>query len=116
MKLYHGTSEESWILIQEEQVLWDGYSWHETGGKSGYRYTYLTPEIDIAMEFGSVVLEVEYEPVGIDGREIDNYVFPHEIPPDPPGMICWQFSVFVPIPIDQVGRIAPDMTTQRQKK
>jgi len=47
-----------------------------------------------------VILEVEYEPVGIDGRGIDNWVFE-----TPPGTTCWQFSVFIPIPLSACKRI-----------
>ena len=102
MKFYHGTSEEKWKKIQEEGVLW-GYNIHKNPDGTeyrGYRYTYLTPEIEVANEYGDVLLEVEYDPVGIDGRGIDNYGF------DPPeGQTCWQFSVFIPIPIKNVMRV-----------
>ena len=99
MKFYHGTSEESWKKIQEEGVLWGGDFYHRTGGRESYRYTYLTPDLDVAERYGSkeVILEVEYEPVGVDGRGIDNYGFD-----PPPGQHCWQFSVFIPIPIEKV--------------
>lgn len=92
MFFYHGTNEEAWRKINEEGMLW---------GVHSYRYTYLTPHRDIAEKYANpVLLEVEYEPVGINGRGIDNYGF------DPPkGMTCWQFSVFVPIPINKVKRI-----------
>lgn len=102
-KFYHGTSEEAWKKIQKEGVLWGGDAYHNRGYKDGYRYTYLTPKRYIAesMGRGPVILEVEYEPIGIDGRGIDNYGFD-----PPPGQICWQFSVFVPIPISKVKRIA----------
>jgi len=47
-----------------------------------------------------VILEVEYKPIGIDGRGIDNYGF------NPPkGQTCWQFSVFMPIKIENIKRI-----------
>lgn len=102
MKFYHGTSAEKWKVIQEEGVLW-GYNIHTnpdgTPYKS-YRYTYLTPEISVAEKYGDVILEVEYEPVGVDGRGMDNYGFD---PPD--GETCWQFSVFVPIPINKIKSI-----------
>jgi hypothetical protein len=89
MIFYHGTNEEAWLKIIKEGVLW---------GVHSYRYTYLTPEINIAKEYGSVLLEVDYIPTGIRG--IDNYGFD-----PPPGMICWQFSVFIPISISKVKRI-----------
>lgn len=94
MLFYHGTSEENWTRIQREGVLWGGDTWNKTNGERGYRYTYLTPDLEIAKEYGSVILEVEYNPVGPDGRGIDNYGFN-----PPPGQTCWQFSVFIPIDI-----------------
>lgn len=99
MIFYHGTSKENWDKIQKEGVLWGYNMYKDENGKEymGYRYTYLTPEIEIAKKYGNVLLEVEYEPVGVDGRGIDNYGF------DPPeGTTCWQFSVFIPIGLDKV--------------
>lgn len=65
------------------------------------RYTYLTPDIDMAKKYGDILLEVEYDPVGvgnlIDGKTIDNYGFN-----PPPGQYCWQFSVFVPISLNKI--------------
>jgi len=96
MKFYHGTSLKNWKKIQKEGILWGGYTWHKTEGKKGYRYTYLSPEIEVAEAINSeIILEVEYEPTGIRG--VDNYGF------NPPiGQTCWQFSVFVPISIEKV--------------
>jgi hypothetical protein len=92
MIFYHRTTIGNWESIQKEGVLW--------GITDNIRYTYLTPDKNIDHGFGEVLLEVEYEPVGIDGTDTDNYGF------DPPkGQICWQFSVFVPIPIRNVKRI-----------
>jgi hypothetical protein len=79
-------------LIQAEGVLW--------GVTSSYRYTYLSPSKEIHKSYGSVLLEIQYEPVGINGMGIDNYGFN-----SPPGMVCWQFSVFIPISIADVRRI-----------
>jgi len=99
MIFYHGTTKKKWRLIKKEGVLW-GYNVHKNlDGTTykGYRYTYLTPDIIIASDYGDMVLEVEYDPVGVDGTGTDNYGF------DPPeGQICWQFSVFIPIPISKV--------------
>jgi hypothetical protein len=92
MIFYHGTSEENWEKIQKEGILW--------GIGRSYRYTYLTPEIEVAKGFGNVILEVIYEPLGV-GSGIDNFGFD-----PPPGMSCWQFSVFIPIEISKVKRIA----------
>lgn len=88
MKFYHGTTKEIWELIKEEGVLW---------GKHSYRYTYLTPEIEIAKAYGNVILEIDYDPVG---KEIDNYGFN---PPE--GETCWQFSVFIPIPLQKIKQL-----------
>jgi len=102
MKFYHGTSEEKWKLIQKEKILW-GYNIYKNADGStyrSYRYTYLTPEIEVAEKYGDVLLEVEYEPVGVDGQRIDNYGF------DPPSdQTCWQFSVFIPITINNVKKL-----------
>jgi len=107
MKFYHRTTEKVWKEIQEEGVLW-GVHGHP-GNKikiGGYRYTYFSPKECMPSDgYGPVLLEVEYEPRGIgvkdeDGEIYDNYGFD-----PPPGMICWQFSVFKPIPISNVRRI-----------
>jgi hypothetical protein len=47
---------------------------------------------------------IDYTPVGIDGRGIDNYCFDHEIPKEEfeKGARCWQFSVFVPIDLSNI--------------
>ncbi len=103
MKFYHGTSEIAWKKIQEEGILFGGDGYHNRNDKKCYRYTYLTPEIAYAEDYGDVILEVNYDPVGIDGTGTDNYGF------DPPeGEICWQFSVFIPILINKVKRIDND--------
>jgi len=86
MKFYHGTSVEALRKIQQEGVLW--------GKGMSYRFTYLTPEIEVASKYGEIILEVDYEPRGYPN---DNYGF------NPPkGETCWQFSVFIPIGINQI--------------
>lgn len=87
---WHGTTEEAWTAIRAEGVLW---------GRASYRYTYLTPHRSVAEEYGVVLLRVRYQPVGVDGTGTDNYGFE-----PPPGQTCWQFSVFVPIPLVEVRR------------
>jgi hypothetical protein len=103
MIFYHGTTKKNWKKIQEEDVLW-GYSiYNDENGKSyqSRRYTYLTPDLEVAEKFGDgIILEIEYEPVGVDGTVTDNYGFD-----PPPGEHCWQFSVFVPISLEKVKRI-----------
>lgn len=62
--------------------------------------TYLAPDIQEAVCYGDVVLEVDYYPVGVDGTGRDNFGFNA-----PKGQFCWQFSVFTPIPIEAVRRL-----------
>lgn len=97
MIFYHRTTEEAWTSIRAEGVLWGVPKYC----KNYPRHTYLSPACYVANEsYGTVLLEVEYDPVGIDGTGTDNYGF------DPPeGMVCWQFSVFVPIPLERVRRV-----------
>ena len=106
MKFYHGTSRLALQEMQKEGVLW--------GKGRSYRYTYLSPDPNIARRFGTgVLLEVEYEPKGNVGRKLDEIEdnFQFVCPPDikyEPGMFCWQFSVFVPIPMAQVKVLEDD--------
>lgn len=88
MKFYHRTTEENWLKIQKEKVLW--------GIHDSYRYTYLSP-IDFGETYGKVLLEVDYEPIGFPD---DNYGFN---PPE--GEVCWQFSVFKPIEIINLKKL-----------
>ncbi len=93
---FHGTSEENWIKIQKDRFLW-GYRVYNGKPTLEYRYTYLTPDLCVAKEYGAVILKVKYVPTGIVG--IDNYGF------NPPkGEHCWQFSVFKPIDIKNIER------------
>lgn len=64
MKFYHRTKLENWKKIQEEGILW--------GIGESYRYTYLSP-YDFGESYGPILLEVEYDPVGIDETQTDNY-------------------------------------------
>ena len=97
MRFYHRTTEAAWQAIQAEGVLW-GVPKH---CKNYPRYTYLSPPCCAAGEsYGPVNLEVEYNPIGIDETRADNYFF---APPE--GEVCWQFSVFVPIPLERVKRV-----------
>lgn len=89
---YHGTTEEKWQKIQDEGCLF--------GVGLSYRYTYLSEERSVAEAYAKpVLLEVTYVPVAL--LEVDNYGFN---PPE--GQSCWQFSVFIPIPITHVRRLA----------
>jgi hypothetical protein len=93
MKFYHRTKLKTWEKIQKEGILF--------GVHEHYRYTYLSPDKKIHKSFGPVLLEVEYTPIGnevlVNGKVQDNYGFD-----PPPGQICWQFSVFIPIPLCKV--------------
>ena len=53
MKFYHGTSQKIWEKIKREKVLWGIPT--TVFSHMGYirRYTYLTPHIEIAKEYGS---------------------------------------------------------------
>jgi hypothetical protein len=93
---FHGTNEVGWAAIQAEGVLWGNVT-------GSYRYTYLTPHKAVAEQYGSVLLRVRYIPKGV-GSTVDNYGFLADAPE--PGMTCWQFSVFEPIPVGQVWRAA----------
>lgn len=79
MIFFHGTDEESWDIIQKEGVLFGGTTCRKTNGEKGYRYTYLTPDVDVAKKYGDVLLEVEHEPVGagvtLVSKVVDNYGF-----------------------------------------
>jgi len=99
MKFYHRTTESIWERIQEEGVLWGVH-------KNCRRYTYLAPEECIPNEsYGVVLLEVEYEPHGVGISDINNKPFDNYGFNPPKGQICWQFSVFKPIPISDIKRI-----------
>jgi len=54
--------------------------------------------------YGPVLLEVNYTPTGIDAwkDERDNYLFESDVPP---GEVCDQFMVFIPILLKDVKRI-----------
>ena len=85
MIFYHGTSEENWVKIQEEGVLFG-----ERGTPS--RCTYLATDKQEAEVYGKVILQVEYDPF-LHPKE-NNYT------PD-----CWQVRVYEPISIENVKRL-----------
>ena len=91
MTFYHGTSKHNWQLIQKQGILF--------GKGMSYRYTYLTPDITVASNYGDVILQIQYDPVGV-GSGVDNYIFDVPI-----GCICWQFSVFIPIKLQNIKEI-----------
>ena len=99
---YHVTNRKAWKAIKEEGVLfgvhghgdWAKRNIKKNSGES-YRYTYLSPEP--FFNYGTVVLQVKFEPKREDFGKIHNYGFD-----PPPDQICWQFSVFKPIPLSDV--------------
>lgn len=96
ISFYHGTNDKAWEAIQLEGMLW---------GIHSYRFTYLTPDIECACQYGKILLLVSYIP---RGNPHDNYGF---YPPrDPPGQYCWQFSVFDPIPLKMVTQIPKEIS------
>lgn len=93
MKFYHGTSEESWVKIQEEGVLWGVRKF------AASRCTYLAAKPEHAIIYGAgVLLEVEYEPDNNRKDEIGNV---HNYWDED----CWQLRVYEPIPIENIKRL-----------
>ena len=84
MTFYHGTTEKAWAQIQKEGMLF---------GKrdAPSRVTYLALTKEEAECYGSVVLEVEYNPYL--HKEMNNYS------PD-----CWQVRVYEPIYIETIHK------------
>jgi len=78
MIFFHRTTIQKWLEIQNEGILFGKHT-------NPIRYTYLSPTEDISLDYGDVLLKIQYEP---KGQPNDNYS---------PG--CWQFSVFEPIPL-----------------
>jgi hypothetical protein len=101
MKFYHVTTVKAWRAIKKEGILFGVHGhgeWIERNkdkGAGSYRYTYLSPWP--LLGYGSVVLQVDFNPKREDFGKIHNYGF------DPPqGEVCWQFSVFQPISLSDV--------------
>ena len=95
MIFYHGTCEQNWKLIQEDGVLWGPRVVLDSEGKPSVdfhpsRCTYLAVEEAEAWEYGSVVLQVEYDPI----TGVNNYYEG-----------CWQVRVYDPIPLKNLTRI-----------
>ena len=98
---YHATSKNNWEKIRKEGILY-GISYN------GKRYTYLTPEYDSAINWAghginTVLLEVDYTPVGRKYGNADDFQFEDEIPK---GNTVIQFRVNIPIPLDRVRLVA----------
>jgi len=84
VKLYHGTSEAGWKAIQEEGVLWSPAPVNVPDPPDRRRYTWLSPEKEVAEGFGDVLLEVELD-------KLENF--------------GWQIVVREPIPLGRITRI-----------
>ena len=102
MKFFHVTNRKAWKAIKKEGILFgihDPSHWttrnNENTKQTGYRYTYLAPRP--YLDYGTIVLQVEFDPKREDSGKVHNYGFD-----PPPGQICWQFSVFTPIPLSDV--------------
>jgi RNA:NAD 2'-phosphotransferase (TPT1/KptA family) len=88
--VYHGTTEETWALIQEEGVLLGRRSpevLKESPNAS--RMTYLAAEAQEAAMYGDVILEID---AGVPLIE--------------PGF--WQVRIYEPIPLQFVRRLSPE--------
>lgn len=99
MTFYHATSRENWEKIQEEGVLFGRrYIVDKTGKKvikEVNRCTYLAVELEDAVPFGDVLLQVEYDPFKDKGRRLHNNYIEG----------CWQIRVYEPIPLEDVKLI-----------
>lgn len=94
MVFYHGTSEENWVKIQEEGILYGRRDVLDNQGKvikEVDRCTYLAVNKEEAECYGDVVLMVEYD---AENRKLNNYVEG-----------CWQIRVYEPISIENIKRI-----------
>ena len=95
MIFYHRTTKENWDKIQEEGILYGRrYVLNNDGSiqREVSRCTYLATDIAEAMQYGDIVLEVEYEPS--TNPKKNNYVDG-----------CWQVRVYEPIPIDKFSLV-----------
>jgi hypothetical protein len=82
--MYHGTTEEKWVQICQEGVLWGVRN-------APSRCTYLTPMIDEARKYGEVLIEVQFNP---ELHQPHNYIEG-----------CWQCRVYAEIPLECCRRI-----------
>lgn len=82
MTWYHGTTKKGYKEIMLEGVIW---------GKrlAPSRCTYLTPSRLEAMQYGDIVLEIDYDP---QDKEYDNNYVEG----------CWQVREYNPIPASKI--------------
>jgi len=81
--LYHGTSENNWNQIQK-----DGYLF---GITENGRFTYLSIEPSIALSYGSVLLEVNYD-INKHPELVEKLAW-------------WQYIIHEPINITKIKRL-----------
>ena len=87
MKFYHGTNKEKWEIAKKRGYLLHDRATEEYPNMSPC--TYLAVAKEEAMQYGEVLLEVEYDPK--INPEKNNYY--------PEG---WQVRVYEPIPIASI--------------
>jgi len=80
---YHGTTLDNYDKILNEKILFG------KRGKNINRCTYLATDFNEAKNYGTVVLEVKYNP--FRKPALNNFKFG-----------CWQFRVYEPIGIKDV--------------
>jgi hypothetical protein len=83
MIFYHGTTEQKWKQIQK-----DGYL---LGVTENGRFTFLTPEIEVAKEYGDVILKTDYD-------IINNCKYVEKL-------AWYQYIIHQPININQIERV-----------
>ena len=95
MTWYHATTESGWKNIQAEGVLWGIRN-------APSRCTYLARSIVDAQKYGTILLEVEWDPA--DG--VNNYTDG-----------CWQMREYNPIPICNIREVGgTDIDTVSQSR
>lgn len=90
MKFYHGTTLENWNKIKQEGILWGKRN--IPGYPNISRCTYLAASLEEASYYGSIVLEVNYDPTL--NSTYNNYIEG-----------SWQCRVYEPIPISDINVI-----------
>lgn len=117
MVFLHRTTEENWIKIKQEGILWgknqcwsEGIGWHD----NPRRYTYLSGG-DWGDSYGNVLLEVEYIPKGDKVNDNCNLEPADMLKMLAGDILVDQFSVFVPISISHIRRIKSIMKENQPK-
>lgn len=84
MKFYHATTENNWIEIQKDGVLWGRKNFYWCGHLCD-RINWLAINKEDALNFGSVLLE-------IDLPNIKEHIY-------------WEYVTYEPISLDKIKRI-----------